>query len=215
MKSGLILHTCDDYQFLWDGWYHYFTKYWNHDVDIYFVNEEVNVDYPGIKQLKTGKGEWSDRLIYALDRIPNEIVMYMQEDFWAIKKLPYLKGYLQLFQKIDADCLRVHGSLLNRKFYHTEDVGLGKNVLKFQNTSPYLMSHQFGIWKNRSLKACLEPNESPWVNEKRATKRLRNMNLSIYGINNEWYEAVCRKGKLTERGVMLINKIEDNGNKER
>lgn len=199
----VVVHTCDKYEFLWEGWNHYFKKYWKSDIPVYFMNEEKDVDFA--PQIKTGKGEWSDRLIKGLKSVPDEHIIYMQEDFWLQDTID-IETIIELFLQKDMNCLRIHESLLNTRYYSVEPTDVD-NLYKFTNDSNYLVSHQFSIWNKEFFLSCLKPNESPWVNEKAGTKRIQGVDNKIYGYNLHWYDAVCRKGKLTDRGKELQNEI--------
>ena len=80
----------DRYSFLWPGWHHYFRRHWDFGIEapVYFANEDADVRFPGIRQIKTGPGEWSDRLMCALSSIEESNVFYLQEDFWLVRPLP-------------------------------------------------------------------------------------------------------------------------------
>ena len=192
----VIIHTCDKYEFCWEMWYKQLTKYWIHDVKIYFVNENKPVFFPGVEQLKTGAGEWSDRLIRALDMIDYDNVLYMQEDAWMIKPLD-LGWWYHLYNITNADAIRLFPA--NDKMYKID------SDYRFANDSPYLVTHQPSIMKKAFLRACLEPGESPWTNEIKGTKRIRGKGYSIWcGDTDKWYIGACRHGKFTDEAKELM-----------
>jgi hypothetical protein len=84
---SLILHTCDKYEFCWQGFLDYFNKYFRIDIPKYFCNEEKQLSNHTWYQFRSGNGEWSDRLKIILGAIPTKYVIYMQEDFWLQKKM--------------------------------------------------------------------------------------------------------------------------------
>lgn len=60
----------------------------------------------------------------------------------------------------------------------------GFQLTKLDNRrSGYLMSHQISVWRKDFLLAQLPPNEHPWRNERRATKRLRRLNPPIFQLD--------------------------------
>jgi hypothetical protein len=71
--------------------------------------------------------------------------------------------------------------------YKTYQTGLSINgfqVAQINNaTSGYLMSHQVTLWNKKFLKEQLMPREHPWRNERRATKRMRKLNTTIYQVD--------------------------------
>jgi hypothetical protein len=189
MKSiALIVHTCDRYKLLYRGFEYFFKKNWPYgDVQIgyYFLTEEDTYTSPIFTNIKTGKGEWSDRLLNGLKQIPEDHIIYFQEDMWLSKPVEAdtvnkvidfsLANQINLFK------------LSSNGVYHTRPVnvhinGLAVGVLDNEN-SGYLMSHQVSIWKKTFLMEQLKYKEHPWRNERKGTKRLKKLNPEIYHID--------------------------------
>lgn len=205
----VLMHTCDAYKFLWEGWYRSFFKHMNFNITVYWVNENIDTQYNKTTQLKTGGGEWSNRLIYALDNIKFSNILYIQEDMWPIKTLDLPKLYND-FLDLDMSALRMLNNIYkNDQYYTFENIKSNDEYLKFSINSNYLVSHQPSIWKKEFLKQCLKPNENPWVNEIEGTKRLKGKNtFKIFSIRNtKWYEHVCRKGQLLDNGKKILKEF--------
>ncbi len=206
---AIIIHTCDDYIFCWAGWHYFFKKYWNFKLPfkIYFVNENLDVDFNGIEQIKTGTGEWSVRLKKALTKIPEKNILYMQEDFWLQASIDIVK-YYSVFYDLSLD--RLQFSPTDPTYTLFKKFKIGNLVLrKFARRSNYLISHQPSIWKKSFFLSCLDNEESPWENEIDGTKRLRKKysSFAIFFSEINWYEGVSRQGKLTEHGMKLVRQI--------
>jgi hypothetical protein len=187
-QIALIVHTCDRYQLLYPGFEYFFKKYFPYgDVRIsyYFLTEEADYRSDVFTNIKTGKGEWSDRLLEGLQAIPESYVIYFQEDMWLSKP-------------VDADTLKqvIDFSLTNQisllklssnNVYLTAGVGRFINGLQVtvldNERSKYLMSHQVSIWKKEFLMAQLRFKEHPWRNERKGTQRLKKLNPAIYHID--------------------------------
>jgi len=211
-KMSVIIHTCDAYAFCWKGCLHYFDKYWNNwEYPVYFCNEVQEVFYPRIKNLRSGKSEWSDRLITILNNVDTKYVFYLQEDMWLNKGLPsdMIPYLIELMENNDLFCIHICPP---NAFYATLPSSLKSKyeVLPFNPKGKYLMNHQPAIWHRSFLRECLVPNESPWINEIDGTSRLRKIKrkwkgkISIH--YKEWYTPVCIKGKLTEFGKTFNEK---------
>ena len=58
-EVALLVHSCDRYAFLFPGFIHFFSSYWNFDipVNLYFATEDLEVNYPPFKNIRSGKGE--------------------------------------------------------------------------------------------------------------------------------------------------------------
>jgi hypothetical protein len=187
-KIALIVHTCDRYQLLYTGFAYFFKKYWPYgDVQLnyYFLTEEVSYKSDVFINIKTGKGEWSDRLLKGLQQIPEDYVIYFQEDMWLSKPLDgdalskiidlTFAHHINLF-KLSSNGVyqtRPTGQFIN---------GLAVSVLDNEK-SGYLMSHQVSIWNKSFLMEQIKYHEHPWRNERKGTKRLKKLNPEIYHID--------------------------------
>jgi len=76
-----------------------------------------------------------------------------------------------------------------------------EDLYEYLPESDYLVNHQLGIWNREYMMSVLEPGESPWTNEIEGTKRVRlNFQGGLFLYDYDWFDNVCRKGKLTELG---------------
>jgi hypothetical protein len=230
---AVVIHTFDKYDFLWEGWYYYFTKYWCFDLPfkIVFMNDSKTIRFSNnkIEQVKTGEGEWSDRLIAGLDKLDQEYVLYMQEDFWLNEPINYGK-FLWLskqiidnkFNKLMLTSISVSGLENDRE--KTNLCYLDYHIYKIKNSERYLMSHQPTIWNKEFFRSCLDSNESPWNNEYAGSNRLRTRNedLKFYhfiqdkpGVLQTWYNAVYNSphnsggvnGSYNALGIKMLEKM--------
>jgi len=209
-EISLILHTCDKYSFCWDPFFK-FTDGNLIDCRKYFCTEELSVEQNGWINLKTGSGEWSNRLITILNAIDTPYIAYMQEDFW-----PYRKLELDIFNKCFTDLKDENLSAFyitsrppnKPEFGIFKDHSLfeGYQILEFAEESPYLLNHQFGIWNRLDLLDLLIENESPWNNEIHGTHRIRKAgNHNKYRvIDFSWYNTVVRKGQFTDDAYSML-----------
>ena len=82
-KVALLVHSCYRYEFLYKGFEYFFSRHWDFSIpcNYYFATEEIDANIHGFKNIKSGKGEWSDRLIKLLrDNIKEGYILYFQED---------------------------------------------------------------------------------------------------------------------------------------
>jgi len=207
-EIALIVHACDRYQLLYQGFEYFFRRNWPFEeiqIKYYFFTEEADYHSDLFVNIKTGKGEWSDRLLSGLNQIPEEYIIYFQEDMWlsrpvspeTINKIftfTFDKG-INLFK------------LSSNDIYSTTSTGnyidgLSVSVLN-NNQSQYLMSHQVSIWKKSFLAEQLQYHEHPWRNEREGTKRLRALNAKIYHIDllgENGQSGINNNGKHLKRG---------------
>lgn len=184
---ALLVHSCDRYELLYKGFQYFFDKYWDFNVPCayYFATEEKQVSLNKFVNIRSGKGEWSDRLRILLEKIPEDYVIYFQEDMWLDKGVDadFFRQLFDLTIQNGWKQIKLHSSGVY-KTTPTDMFIRGFNVAKLDNhLSGFLMSHQITIWDKQFLIAQLKSNEHPWRNERRATKRLRKINPEIFHID--------------------------------
>jgi hypothetical protein len=221
---------------LYKGFLYFFTKYWPRDLQAsyYFLTETVDVNSDFFTTIKTGKGQWSDRLRQGLQSLPENYIIYMQEDMWM--NHPVNKDVLQ--EVIDfalahkPKLFKLNSSeVFVTKPTHTLIGGL--RVAEIDNEkSDFLMSHQVSIWDKDFLINQLPPNEHPWRNERRGTKRMRKLNETFYHVDlfsengklpvndnpslehRSAYFTVSQNAMLNEQVLQYIKTLRASGDKE-
>lgn len=184
---ALIVHTCDRYELLFKGFEYFFLKNWNFEIPVsyYFATEEKSVDIRNFKNIRSGKGEWSNRLSILLDQIEEEYVIYFQEDMWLNKPVDkeFFNELFKLTIQNKWQLVKLNSSAVfktNRRELFIK----GFNVSVLDNKkSGFLMSHQVSLWDKAFLKQQLKAKEHPWRNERKGTKRLRKLDPEIFHID--------------------------------
>jgi hypothetical protein len=172
---ALLVHTCDRYRFLYPGFSYFFHKYWDFSAqcNYYFASEEQDASVANFTTIKSGKGQWADRLRYLLEHVIREkYVLYFQEDMWLNKPTDG-KFFDQLFEMAATNNWK-HVKLDSSPVYKTNPTANfieGFNVSLLDNaTSGFLMSHQVALWDRQYLITQLHKGEHPWRNERKGTK---------------------------------------------
>lgn len=187
-QVALLVHSCDRYEFLYKGFQLFFNKYWNFGIGCtcYFITEEKAISVPGFKTVLSGKGEWSDRLSFVLrNEIPEQYVIYFQEDMWLIKTVnsAFFQKLFDLVILHNWQQVKLHSSFI----YNTIETDLfieGFNIARVDNkSSDFLMSHQVTLWNKDFLLNQLWKNEHPWRNERKSTERLKKLDPEIFHID--------------------------------
>ena len=203
-KVALLVHSCDRYEFLYKGFEYFFLNHWDFSIPChyYFSTEMIDTNIHGFENIKSGKGEWSDRLIKILrDAIKEDYILYFQEDMWLTKNVN-AKFFIQLFQQAFENNWK-QVKLNSSEVYKTKKTNIfieGFNISEINNTeSKFLMSHQVTLWKKDYLLDQLLKNENPWRNEKRGSKRLKKINPKIMHAD---YFSENGKREINENGQM-------------
>ncbi len=228
---ALLVHSCDRYELLYKGFEYFFSKHWNFDVKCtyYFATEEKKIALDRFTNIHSGKGEWSDRLKIILEEIPENFIIYLQEDMWLNKSID-ATFFNQLFDRIIEykwEQVKLH-SAEDYKTKKTDMFINGFNIARLDNSSGYLMSHQITIWNKHFLISQLRNKEHPWRNERLATKRMRKLAPVIiqidyfsengYPENNDNQKNILRSsysnisvnGILHKRALPYIQELIDN-----
>lgn len=197
-QLSLLVHSFNQYQFLWKGCFDSWENHMNQYCPAYFgtdFTDHEKYEQSRFKVIYSGGGEWSDRLKALLHQIPTDYVLYCQEDHWLSKSPPNLSEAMKIVS--ERDLLRLHLGPVNQHYKITGD----ECGLYFHITSKYLVSHQPSIWKKSFLLECLFPNETPWKNEYEGTIRLNNredLKNRIGIIHYNWYDHKCKQGKIID-----------------
>jgi len=208
--AGILVHSFDGYRRYWPGWYHFFQKHHSDPVwPIYFATEEKSVapwipDHPQHHHLLTGKGSWGYRLMEALKKMPEEYVLYMQEDMWLTGTLrpDYLQEALTRMKSLNLNQMKLQSNC-----QHV--VGMPTD---YNNSLWYVVSHQPGLWKKSFLMSSLDPTSSPFQHETQLNDNLhRRPDLaSLCRCNQDFvsatfpYEDVSRQGRLRDVGHQML-----------
>lgn len=229
---ALLVHTCDRYRFLYQGFSAFFNKYWDFKIpcNYYFATENLEVNIDGFRGIRSGSGEWSNRLAHLLrNEITEKYVIYFQEDMWLNKPVDP-QFFIELFSLIEKQGWK-QVKLTSSDVYKTESVGYeieGFTIAKLDNlASGYLMSHQATIWDREFLLNQLPDNEHPWRNERKGTQRLKKLNPEIYQVDyfaenghgeinanpnptlRSGYQTVSQNSALNERVLPYIEELKN------
>ncbi|WP_018616307.1 hypothetical protein [Segetibacter koreensis] len=236
-KVALLVHSCDRYEFLYKGFEFFFSRHWNFDIpcNYYFATEEKRVTIDGFQNIQSGKGQWTDRLSILLKKIPENYILYFQEDMWLNKDVN-TNFFTQLFEltiRENWQQVKLHSS----EVYKTIPTSFfieGFNIAQLDNAaSDYLMSHQVTLWNKNFLMEQIKKSEHPWRNERRGTKRLKKLNVGIFHadyfaengkpeintnnhpIGRSEYQTISVNGTLNDNVLPFITVLENGNSNEK
>lgn len=195
-KYVILINTCDKYEDCWMPFFKLWSLYWkNYNGTIYLNTEYINFNYPGLNikctkccdshgYPKNKKAPWSQCLIWALEEIETELVLYMQEDY-------FLKG------NVKEDIIASYANIMEKNEYikciHLTDQSVitdGEseyphlcNVKKWQR---FRASCQAAIWRKQELLEILRPYENAWDFEEFGSKRSAKIGHRYLAVNPNW-----------------------------
>ena len=125
MKYSVLVNTCDKFEDCWNPFFKLFCMYWkDYKGKIYLNTEYKDYSFPGLdiipvkgcvgKKINGSFATWSQCLKWALDSIPEDIILYLQEDY-------FLKSQVQTSMIDDAVNLMLENKDI--KCIHLTDQG--------------------------------------------------------------------------------------------
>lgn len=211
-SAAFVIHTFDGYRRYWQGMLYFFVRHHSKpEWPVYFVNEVRDASHlwhgPPEKfhQIHTGKGPWGQRLLKALQQIPEKHVLYLQEDMWLIGKLEqnYLDQALDLAVKQQAHQVKLQAGCQHRQ-WKTKGEG---------HPSWYVVSHQPGLWSREFLISTLNDQMSPYDHEIHTNLKLqhdqtltRSLCGGEHGLSAFPYQGVSVTGVLSRNGRIMLQK---------
>lgn len=222
MNCAFVVQTCDKYERAWEGFLYFMKRHWDFNIEIpmFFCNEEKNIDLPKpFIQLKTGNGTFVQNLNNIIEKIDQEYIFYMQEDFWPtgpMKKDLFVQAF-DVFSKNNFDALQISSFTPWYKLKASNHVLDGQRLLQFLPESEWIFNFQARFWKKESFKKCLvEPKVSESIVSSAITVEMdsdefarKNFNLNCLLYHYLWYplSGTLYRGKYTEIGEQMLNVI--------
>lgn len=169
---ALLVNTCDKYRDAWPMFFYLLKKNWKDEwPDIYVNTESCTEEVKGLKVswLLNEKSDtvidWGERLINAVNRIENEFVVLMLEDFYyenpikidiIDKCVSYMKAHKEIisFQMVPA------GECAKASFSSDESILNG--FVKREKKGKYKIIAGPTIWRKSDLIRLTKKSDSPW-----------------------------------------------------
>ena len=169
-NCALIVSSCDAYSDLWEPFFNLFKRYWSDcEMPIYLITEEKKKEIQNVSFICAGKdSNWSDRLMYSIEKINKPYVILMLEDFFLRSKISNenLNNIFNQFVIKDMNMIR----LIDRTGPNL-NLDNSCNIGQIKKGTPFRVSTQASIWKSKILKKLLIKDESIWEFEINGTTR--------------------------------------------
>ena len=135
-------------------------------------------------------GRWSDALKIALERIKDEHVIVMLEDYWLTHPVNVV-AVDHALKYVQSHPFVIKFDLMADRFYAKDaDLNYGTygilELIKSSPESPYHLSLMTGIWNRTHLLDILHPKWSPWDIEIKGTTVLSQMPEYIVVGSYQW-----------------------------
>lgn len=183
-NCAVIICSCDAYQDVWDPFFRLMDKYWKDIPYRVYLNTETiefNKNYENFSveplllpdDMKKGKITWSQRMLSVLDRIEEEYVLILIEDFFLRERVQ-TELIEEIIEQMDRDPLMCQVQLFGTRTncdnerqniisenIEMEEIVSGKAKVVFVPT----------IWRKETMKKWLRSHESIWAFEACGSKR--------------------------------------------
>lgn len=191
---SILVNTTDSFEDCWIPFFTLFKKYWPaYNGNVYLNTETKLFGFPGLKIISVQnnintpneKTTWSECLINALESIDDEIILYMQEDYFIkdmVKNDTVIK-YAQLMKSnSEIDCIHLTD----------QSIKPGKKSETYEGLyivypkQRYFISCQAALWRKDTLLKYLRPYESAWEFEEFGSKRGAIIKSNFFVVDKDW-----------------------------
>lgn len=196
-KYSILVNTCDKFQDCWNPFFKLWSIYWpNCNGQIYLNTEYKDYSFEPINIIslkvcdkhevpKSKRATWSQCLIWALEAIDNDIVLYLQEDYFLkdTVKNDIVEKYVQLMiDNKEIDCIHLTDQAVKPESSPSQ---FDKLYPVFLNQR-YRISCQAALWRKNVLLSYLRTYENAWQFEEYGSKRGKILKHNFFVVDPSW-----------------------------
>lgn len=214
--TTLLVNTTDSFADCWEPFFALLSKFWPDPKPSIVLNtEHAEFEYPGlsIRCAKVGddpsgrRRTWSECLATCLDSIPDDRIVYMQEDYFleAPVRTDWISRAEEELVARQAACVRL-----------LQEPGAGPwtptDLPWLQQVDPsarYFISLQAAVWDRRALRNALRPHETAWDFELLGSPRAARHGMRVFGLSHDTFAGPDRVMPYQPTGVMMGRWCED------
>jgi hypothetical protein len=219
---AIFVNSTDSFEDCWVPFFTLFCKYWTDQKRTIYLNTEKkdfgfpNLNIHCIKNnlfYQRNNITWSECLYHALEIIKEDLVLYLQEDYFLtgpVKKELILE-LVDLMQKEPIDCIQLTNHATPGPFVKSKY----QNLSIIDQKATYRISTQASLWKKEILKKYIRKHETGWLFEYFGTKRAYLLKHNFFIIDPVLYDQKTNpivpyfptgivKGKWSEEAVVQL-----------
>ena len=197
MSYSILVNTCDKFEDCWNPFFKLLSVYWpDCQGKLYLNTEYKDYSYPGlnIKSIKGCNGKkikgkfatWSQCLRWALETIDDDIVLYMQEDYFLRDRVKndIVEDFVVFMEEHPAvKCLHLTlGAVTNEAPEKSEY----PNLKIVQSKYGQRVSCQAALWRKDELLSLIRDDENAWEFEEFGSQRSAIMDHRYLVVDNSW-----------------------------
>jgi hypothetical protein len=188
----VFVNSTDSFEDTWEPFFHLLHDYWPQDCPVIlnterktFHHEHIRVTCTQVARAGEGRIPWGECMLRALDHIPTEIFVYMQDDYFLYDhvKAGVVDEAVRIMQAEKLDCLRL-----------MECGGAGPWepttypwLWSVSQHATYRISLQAALWTKTAIRTCVRRHESPWQLEHWGSKRASHTDGRIWCVSRDVY----------------------------
>ena len=190
-KYSILVNTTDSFEDCWFPFFTLFKKFWPEYTGKIYLNTETKVYvHEGLNIISiqnniispNNKITWSECFMRALDVIEEDVILYMQEDYFLkdFVKNDVFENFVKLItENSDIDCIHLtdQGSPSDKMSEHP-------NLYTIPKIHQDRISCQAALWKKEILKQYPRKYETAWNFEWWGSKRAAILNHNFYVVDN-------------------------------
>jgi hypothetical protein len=188
----LFVNSTDSFEDTWGPFFHLLADFWPQTTPVILNTERETFSHAKIDVVPTRiarRGEsripWGECMLRALDLIPTEVFVYMQDDYFLYDSVrsDVVDEAASILSAENLDCLRL---------LECGDAGPYEPtrydwLCSVSREAAYRISLQAGLWTKTGMRKYLRSHESPWELEVWGSKRARRIPGQIWAVNRDVY----------------------------
>jgi hypothetical protein len=190
---SILVNSTDSFEDCWLPFFKLFKIYWpNYEGKIYLNTETKEYKYQNLNIISCKnhaslqkKILWGECLMRALDMVQDDLILYMQEDYFLkdTVKIDIIEDYARMMRAHqDIHCIHLTDQAVMAGNKSMNYDGLYTIALNQR----YRISCQAALWQKDILYNCLRPYENAWQFEEFGSKREVISRHNFYVVDQHW-----------------------------
>lgn len=166
---GLLVNSTDSFEDCWIPFFSLLSRHWARPLPRVTLNTEfkdfsfpdISVSSSKVARRISPRASWSECLIHCLQQVSDDIILYMQEDYFIsgpvnVQFLSQVASYMRTYDI--AHVMLVPARYRSPHLLWTVD----DRLIEMRRHETYRVSCQAGFWRKNELLKLLIPGESAW-----------------------------------------------------
>jgi len=189
-EYSVFVNSTDSFEDTWEPFFHLLHDYWPQAGRVVLNTERKSFAHSGVavectQVAKPGEGRipWGECMVRALNSIPTEVFVYMQDDYFLYDhvKTEIVDEAARILIDEDLDCLRLMECGGTGPWGQTPYDWLWS----LTKHAKYRISLQAGLWTKSGMRKYIRAHESPWQMEVWGSRRASRIDGRIWCVSRD------------------------------